>query len=77
VTFCGYAATAGRIIDPSGREVRKFATRNPAREDRMQRIWRSVFASPERVKFEPYCPKPSDPGAYTATRVSSGRAEER
>src|SRR5713101_6686868 len=75
VTFCGYAATAGRIIDPTGREVRTFTGRNPAREDRMQRIWRSLFMSPERVKFEPYCPKPSNPGAYTAAWLSSRHAD--
>jgi hypothetical protein len=77
VTFCGYAATAGRILDPTGREVRRFTGRNPAREDRMQEIWRSVFASPERVKFEPYCPRPNNPGAYTTARLSSRRADAR
>ena len=77
VTFCGYAATAGRITDPTGREVRKFTGRNPAREDRMQQIWRSLFMSPERVKFEPYCPKPSNPEAYTAARFSSRHADAR
>ena len=77
VTFCGYAATAGRITDPTGREVRKFTGRNPAREDRMQQIWRSLFMSPERVKFEPYCPKPSNPEAYTAARFLSRHADAR
>jgi len=71
VTFCGYAATAGQIIDPTGREVRRFARRDPAREDRMQRIWRSVFTSPERVRFAPYCPKPRDPRVNIVAQVSS------
>jgi hypothetical protein len=77
VTFCGYAATAGRIVEPTRREVRTFAGRNPVREDRMQQIWRSVFMDPERVKFEPYCPKPKNPEAYTTARLSSRHADAR
>jgi len=72
VAFCGYAATAGRIVDPMGREVRRFAGRNPAHEDRMQQTWLSMFTNPERVKFEPYCPKPSAPGPYATARLARG-----
>ena len=75
VTFCGYASTAGRIIDPTGREVRRFGSRDPAREERMLRTWRSIFTSPEEVKFEPYCAKSSDPGRFKVARVSNGPAE--
>lgn len=66
VIFCGFAATAGQIVDPTGREVRHVALRDPAREDRMQRVWTSVFTNPERVKFEPYCAKPRYPEIYAS-----------
>ncbi len=72
VTFCGYAATAGRIVDRTGREVRRFAGRNPAHEDRMQQTWLSIFTNPERVKFEPYCPKQSAPEPYATARLPRG-----
>lgn len=77
VTFCGYAATAGRIVDPTGREVRRFAGRNPAREDRMQQIWASLFTNAERVEFEPYCPKSSTPEVYTTAGLSRRSAQAR
>ena len=62
VVFCGLAVTAGRIVDPSGREFRKGSPRNPGREDRLREIWLSLFTKPEVVRFEPYCPKPVDLG---------------
>jgi hypothetical protein len=60
VTFCGFSQTAGRVIDPSGREVRIGAARDPRRDDRLQAVWRAMFTSPELVSFEPYCPEPSN-----------------
>ncbi len=65
VTFCGYASTAGRVLDPTGNErVRSFGARNAAREDRMQNVWRSLFVNAQRVKFEPYCPTPGTSTLY-------------
>jgi hypothetical protein len=64
VTFCGYASTAGRAVDPTGNGIRRFGARNPEREDRMQNIWRSLFVNAERVTFEPYCPKPGTSTLY-------------
>ena len=58
VALCGYASTAGRVT--RGNEVRHFGTRNAAREDRLQSVWRSLFLNAERVSFQPYCPKPAD-----------------
>src|SRR5581483_7397087 len=55
VTFCGFAAAAGRIIDPTGREIRPVMGHDSSREDRMQQVWTSVFLDPTRVTFEPYC----------------------
>jgi hypothetical protein len=59
VTFCGLALTEGRIKDPSGREVRRAARRSPAYDDNLRRTWVRLFAKPELVSFEPYCPAPS------------------
>ncbi|MFI5089729.1 MAG: hypothetical protein ACHP7P_06695 [Terriglobales bacterium] len=75
VTFCGFAATAGRIVDPTGREIRRVAGHDPAGEDRMQRVWASVFTDPERVKFEPYCPKPTNSKLYAKTGLSRTEGE--
>jgi hypothetical protein len=57
ITFCGLAVTAGRIVDPSGREIRSAAPRNSRREDRLREVWLSLFTKPETVRFEPYCPQ--------------------
>jgi len=59
VTFCGFAETAGRLVGPSGREIRKAVPRDPRRDDRLQAVWRSLFASSDLVSFEPYCPQPA------------------
>jgi hypothetical protein len=69
VTFCGFAATAGRIVDPSGREIRRPAARDPNYGDRLQDAWRRMFARPELVGFEPYCPKPSNSQAHETADV--------
>ena len=60
VVFCGLAVTAGRMVDPSGRAIRRASPRDPSRDDRLRKIWRSLFTKPEVVRFEPYCPKPVD-----------------
>jgi len=67
VRFCGYATTAGRLVDPSGREVSKVGPRDANSEDRLLRVWAGLFTDPQRVKFEPYCPRPSTPGLYAGT----------
>jgi hypothetical protein len=59
VTFCGFAATAGRLVGSSGREIGKAVTRGPRRDDRLQAVWRSLFTRPESVEFQPYCPEPA------------------
>lgn len=64
VTFCGYASTAGRVLGPTGKEIRRFGARSPGREDRMQTVWRSLFVNAEHVTFEPYCPKPGTSMLY-------------
>jgi len=60
VAFCGFSQTAGRVIDPSGREIRIVAARDPRRDDRLQAVWRAMFTIPELVSFEPYCPEVRD-----------------
>jgi hypothetical protein len=71
VDFCGLAVTAGRIVDPSGRETRKASPRNSSREDRLRQVWRTLFTRPEAVRFEPYCPTPPDLGWYPTGTVSA------
>ena len=66
ITLCGFAQTAGHIVGPSGREIGKAVARDPQRDDHLQAVWRSLFASPEIVRFEPYCPQSNDLRAYEA-----------
>jgi len=58
VSFCGIAVTAGRIVNPSGREILGALPRDPGHDDRMRQVWRSLFIDPAEVNFEPFCPKP-------------------
>ena len=58
VSFCGLAVTAGRIVNPSGREILSNSLRDPRRDDRLRQVWRSLFTNPETLSFEPYCPEP-------------------
>jgi len=60
VVFCGLAVRAGRIVDPSGREIRRTPPHDPGRDDRLRSTWTSLFAEPQLVSFEPYCPQPSN-----------------
>jgi hypothetical protein len=55
IFFCGLATTAGRIVTHSGREMQRASARDPGRDDRLRKIWRSLFTYPELVGFEPYC----------------------
>lgn len=57
VAFCGLAVTAGHIVDPSGKEIRKAPPRNSGRDDRLRQTWLRLFTRPETVRFEPYCPQ--------------------
>ncbi|TAM80959.1 MAG: hypothetical protein EPN47_13830 [Acidobacteria bacterium] len=66
VAFCGFAQTAGRIVGPSGREIKTAVARGPRLDSRLQAVWRSLFVRPELVRFEPYCPQPSVPGPREA-----------
>ena len=58
VAFCGFAVTTGRIVDPSGREIRKPRPRDPNHDDNLRRTWARLFTKPELVTFDPYCPAP-------------------
>jgi len=61
VSFCGLAVTAGRMVNPAGREIQRALPRDPSREDRLRQVWRSLFTQPDLVRFEPYCPTLGDP----------------
>jgi len=56
VIFCGIAVTDGRIRDRAESAARQLMTRDSDRVKRTQEIWRSLFAEPGTVRFEPYCP---------------------
>jgi hypothetical protein len=71
ITFCGYAGTQGRVLGPSGRETGRSAVRGPHRDDRLQAVWRSLFARPELVTFEPYCPQPTTGSATGPDRLGA------
>jgi hypothetical protein len=58
VSFCGLAVTAGRIVNPWGREIQRATPRDQGRDDRLRQVWGSLFTQPELVRFEPYCPMP-------------------
>ncbi len=58
IAFCGWALTAGRIIDPSGREIRTVRPRDPNHDDNLRRTWAKLFTNPELLTFDPYCPEP-------------------
>lgn len=60
VVFCGVAVTDGRVRDRSENAAPQFVTRDSGRVKRTQEIWRSLFAEPGTVRFEPYCPNSSD-----------------
>jgi len=60
VVFCGVAVTDGRIHNRVERGTRKFMTRDSNQMHRMQEVWRSLFAEPAGVRFEPYCPSSTE-----------------
>jgi hypothetical protein len=60
VIFCGVAVTDGRIRDRAENAPRQFITRDSGRVKRTQEIWRSLFAEPGTVRFEPYCPNSTE-----------------
>ena len=70
VVFCGVAVTDGRIHDPAERGARKFAPRDSGRVRRLEEVWRSLFAEPEMVRFEPYCPNSTELGAHLMPKTS-------
>jgi hypothetical protein len=58
VSFCGFAATASRVADASGRKIRGASSRGPERDDRLTAAWKEMFSETEDVAFDPYCPNP-------------------
>jgi hypothetical protein len=63
VMFCGVAVTDGRIHDRAEKGVRQFVTRDSNHIHRAQDAWRSLFAEPAIVRFEPYCSNSVEPTA--------------
>lgn len=71
VVFCGVAVTDGLIHDRTERGTRKFTTRDSGQ---MQKVWRSLFADPGDVRFEPYCPNSTDVGTQLVPRTRANTA---
>jgi hypothetical protein len=76
IVFCGFAVTHGRIHNSNGKETRKVVPRDSQRMDRVPEIWRSLFTQQAAVRFEPYCPKRSEFGAYISSRTSTKETPE-
>jgi hypothetical protein len=56
VVFYGLSDTSGE--EPSPGKNRQIARpRNAVRVDRLEAVWRSIFTHPERLSFQPFCPK--------------------
>lgn len=68
VAFCGFAVTAGRIVDASGRQIFKARPRTPTHDDNLRHTWAGLFTKPELVTFDPYCPDPPRSDALGAAR---------
>ncbi len=71
ISFCGLAVTAGRIVDPSGREIHRALPRDAKRDERLRQTWQALFTKPELVKFEPYCTTSRDLSSYPTAAVST------
>ncbi len=56
VTFCGLATTTDGITDSSSGTVHGIPRHDSHREDRVTRVWQSMFTQPQSTTFEPYCP---------------------
>jgi hypothetical protein len=71
VVLCGIAVTDGRIYDLTAKETRKSVRSDSERVYRIQEVWRSLFAEPTIVRFEPYCPNTTEVGARPTPRSSA------
>jgi hypothetical protein len=58
IYFCGLATTTAQIPNPSEGEIRRRVSHDSDRDDRLKKVWRSLFTDPAEVSFRPYCPKP-------------------
>jgi len=60
VIFCGVAVTDSHIHGRAENAGRQFVTSDSGRVKRTQEIWRSLFAEPGTVRFEPFCPNATE-----------------
>jgi hypothetical protein len=71
IVLCGIAVTDGRIYDVTTKGTRKSVRSDSERVYRIQEVWRSLFAEPAIVTFEPYCPNATEVGARSMPRKSA------
>lgn len=57
IVIYGIAETSGDTVDANGRIRRLTKVHDPQRIERIKSVWSSLFTNPERVTFDPYCPK--------------------
>jgi hypothetical protein len=55
VVLSGIAETVGVSKASKGKSKALTRTRDTGRAGRIESVWRSLFTSPDRVTFEPYC----------------------
>lgn len=60
VTICGFSETLGEVRNGNKRRVRLTAKRDAGNAEFLRTVWRKVFAEPDRVVFEPFCPHLSE-----------------
>lgn len=60
VTVCGFSETLGEIRDSNKRRVRLTARRDGNNAEFLRAVWGKVFTQPDRVVFEPFCPRVSE-----------------
>lgn len=56
VRFCGFASTAGRLLDMETGEIRSI-TRNTSGDDRLRQAWTGLFVNQSQIAFSAFCPK--------------------
>lgn len=58
VVFCGFSETIGELIEKN-KKKKLTPIRNAERAEFLNTLWSKVFTQPEKVIFEPFCPKNS------------------
>ena len=55
--LCGYAQTAGNMVDSNGHVRQLTGARSVEQTERLRRVWTRTFTNPKLVTLEPFCPE--------------------